>query len=86
MRSFLLSSIMLIAALLLLYCGLNLVERNMFDLMNLEREAAAFTVQRQDSSLLKLTFSGAAVTINTDKVQAMIKNWLIRFSLTDEDG
>jgi ABC-type enterochelin transport system permease subunit len=86
MRGFFLSSIMLLLALLLLYCGLNLVERNIFDLMDLEREAAAFTVQRQGSGLLKLTFSGAAVTISMDKFQAVLKNWLEWLSLSGESG
>lgn len=83
MRGFFLSLIMLILALLLLYCGLNLVEGNMLDLMGLEREAAAFTVERPGSGLLELTFSGTTVTLSTDKILAVLENWRKWFSLTD---
>ncbi len=86
MRGFFLSSVILILALLLLYLGLNLVEGNMFDLMGLEREAAAFTVRRQDSGLLILTFSGTTVSISMDKFQALLIDLQKWFQFTGRCG
>lgn len=78
MRSFFTVFTMLLLTLLLLYAGLNLTERNLSELMGLEREAAAFTVVRDSGGTFTLTFSGAAVTLNIEPVQTLLNELLSR--------
>lgn len=83
MRSFFVSAAAVLLAMFLLYCGLNLAEQNLFDLMGLEHEAAAFTVKRQGCGTILLTFSKKAINLDGSRIQALLEHWLKRLPFTE---
>jgi len=79
-RSFIYFTAGLVLALLVLYGGFNLAERNLADLMGLQRERAAFTVHNQGGGKIKLTFSGNTITVDMIR---MLTCWRTIFSSSD---
>ncbi len=79
MRSFCYSVAAVLLALLLLYGGLNVVERGMMDLMALEREPGAFTLRRQDGGGIAVTFGGGQIILDPAEFLAAVKDWWERY-------
>ncbi|MBS3943129.1 MAG: hypothetical protein KGZ32_02630 [Dethiobacter sp.] len=75
MRACFLSITALLLALIVLYCGLNLAERNLSDLMALEQEAAAFTVTRLEDGAVALTYSGQTITLCAARIKSLLESW-----------
>ncbi len=80
MRSFIYFTAVLALALLVLYGGLNLAERNLADLMGLQRERAAFTVHNRGDGKLELTFSGSTITVDMER---LLTHWHTIFPSSD---
>jgi len=75
MRACFLSITALLLALIVLYCGLNLAERNLSELMALEREASAFTVTRLEDGAVALTYSGRTFILCAARINSLLEDW-----------
>ena len=68
MRNMVMTVAAVLAALFLLYGGLNLAERGMNEMMALDRSRAAFTVQKCVNGYISVTFGGRTFTINLERL------------------
>ncbi len=83
MRFFLYSVAAVLLALLVLYGGLNVAERSMVELMALDREPGAFTVDRTDGGSIAVTFGGGRFIFNPAELLAALRGWWQREPLTE---
>jgi hypothetical protein len=79
MRSFWYSAAAVLLALLLLYGGLNVVERSMVELMALEREPGAFSICRQEGGGIAVTFGGSTSILDPAELLESIKGLWERY-------
>ena len=82
MRQIMLWLAALLAALLLLYAGLNVAERGVHELLALERPVAAFTLRRGLEGGLEITFGGSSYLVNFGQIVERLKAWGAQLSLT----
>jgi hypothetical protein len=75
MRSYAVLAAMIMLVLLLLYGGLNLVERGMAQMLARDRLPEAFTVRRGAGSSVLVTFSGRTVVLDPNQAITAVKNW-----------
>ncbi|NLY39265.1 MAG: hypothetical protein GX044_08205 [Firmicutes bacterium] len=82
MRQIMLCLAALLAALLLLYAGLNVAERGVHELLALERPVAAFTLRRGLEGRFEITFGGSSYLVNFGQIVERLKAWGAQLSLT----
>lgn len=82
MRQIMLCLAALLAALLLLYAGLNVAERGMQELLALERPVAAFTLRRGLEGRFEIIFGGYSYLVDFRQIVEKIKAWGAQLSLT----
>jgi hypothetical protein len=80
MRSFFKVTGLLLLAIMLIYCGLNLVEQGMNELLSHERSPAAFTLHQSPDKELVITFAGDTVVLNYRQLLLRFAGWLERMA------
>lgn len=85
MRSFIYTVAVLLLSLLLLYGGLNVVERSMAELLALEREPGAFVLDRREGAFV-VTFGGGTFSLCLQETLAGLRSWWEKLPFTSPNS